>query len=150
MKSVSAQKKLLTEADLTFAKAIEIAEGMNAAEATQQFNLDSASTVHYVHQPCSHYCGRISHASTECRYKDVTCHFCKKRGHLASICCAKQNKGAVDFSKVPPGGSKTQFRKFFFFKWMAELHLRGGGGHLPPLLFLAPKKLLRVDWILNL
>ena len=118
LKSESAQKKLLTEADLAFAKAIEIAEGMEAAEAsTQQFNRDSAPTVHYVHQPCN-YCGRSNHASTDCCYKGAMCHFCKKRGHLASICRAKkQNQGAVAFSKAPPRGSKTQFRKFKS-KWM--------------------------------
>ena len=54
--------KLHTEADLTFAKAIDIVEGIEAAEAsTQQFNCDSTLTVHYVNQLCSYSFLRFIH-----------------------------------------------------------------------------------------
>ena len=69
----SAQKKLHTEADLTFAKATEIVEGIEAAEAsTQQFNCDSTPTVHYMHQLCSHSFLRFIHKATAGQLQQVT------------------------------------------------------------------------------
>ena len=49
LRNESAQKKLLTEKDLTFVRAVEIAEGIEAAEAsTQQFSRSSTTAVHKV------------------------------------------------------------------------------------------------------
>ena len=58
LKSERAQKKLHTVADLTFAKAIEVAERIEAS--TQQFNCDSSPTVH-LHQLCSYSFLRFIH-----------------------------------------------------------------------------------------
>lgn len=37
---------------------------------------------------CSH-CGWRNHKSIDCRYKQNKCNFCKKIGHLASVCRGK-------------------------------------------------------------
>lgn len=34
---------------------------------------------------CLH-CGYRNHASSECKYKDATCHNCKRVGHIATVC----------------------------------------------------------------
>ena len=39
-------------------------------------------------------CGRTNHTSEGCWAKDVVCHNCSKRGHLAAVCrSSKQHKG---------------------------------------------------------
>ena len=44
---------------------------------------------HHKNSSCSH-CGRNNHQSENCYYKDLPCHSCKVRGHLASICPNKK------------------------------------------------------------
>uniref|UniRef100_A0A1X7VSI5 CCHC-type domain-containing protein n=1 Tax=Amphimedon queenslandica TaxID=400682 RepID=A0A1X7VSI5_AMPQE len=39
------------------------------------------------HSDC--YCCGGKHSAAQCRFKDFECHFCKKRGHLASVCPEK-------------------------------------------------------------
>ena len=99
LKNESAQKKLLTEANLTFTRAVEIAEGNEAAEAsTQEFNKGNPASVRRMTQPC-YRCGRHNHTPDECRFKDATCHVCKKKGHLANVCHQRkqgQKKPATD------------------------------------------------------
>jgi predicted aspartyl protease len=34
-------------------------------------------------------CGRDGHSPDECRFKEVTCHNCRRRGHIAVVCCSK-------------------------------------------------------------
>ena len=40
-------------------------------------------------EPECHRCGG-KHDLTRCRFKDYECHYCKKRGHLASVCRKKK------------------------------------------------------------
>lgn len=86
LRNESAQKKLLTEKDLTFVRAVEIAEGMQASEAsTQQFSKSSTTAVHKVeYQPC-HHCGKTNHTPDRCRFKNASCHNCNKKGIYVSL-----------------------------------------------------------------
>ena len=101
------QQRMLTEAGLTLAKAVEIAQGQEAA-AQNLKKLRSVSkgieTVQRVistqgrghgaklrdsksvpSKPC-YRCGATDHWASTCRFKDTTCHKCKKRGHIAKVC----------------------------------------------------------------
>ena len=89
MKKESTQRKLLNMRDLTLARALEIAEGMEAAERNiQQLHQGSHVAVHGVTQTCYH-CGRNNHTPTDCHIKYDICHACKKKGHLTNVCCSK-------------------------------------------------------------
>ncbi len=69
LKSDNTQKKLLTEADLTFTRAVEIAEGMEAAEAsTQQISKGGAAAINKINPPKVNLCyrgGRNNHTADE-------------------------------------------------------------------------------------
>ena len=80
-----AQKRLLTEAGLTAARALEIAQGIEAADRnTREWKSDP--NLLSVHQdPCRH-CGKSGHLSKECRYRECRCHTCGELGHISPVC----------------------------------------------------------------
>ena len=95
LRSESIQKNLLACADLMLAKAIEVAQSMEAAETNAQQlkgelrvgKVANGSTAETAagEKPC-HRCGRRGHKEWECRFKDFICNHCKKKGHLARVC----------------------------------------------------------------
>ena len=102
------QKRLLSETDLTFKKALDLAQGLEAA-AKNAHTLKSAAAgatstvppveVHKVapqrdgqsgrqqHTPC-HRCGKKNHAPATCRFRNAKCHNCGRTGHLKAVCYA--------------------------------------------------------------
>ena len=103
LRNEAIQRKLLTVADLTFDNALKTALGMEAAERSAQ-QLKGADSV-VVQQLSSrlsqspstrsskkkavcYRCGK-DHLHTACPFKDATCHYCGKTGHLASVCRTK-------------------------------------------------------------
>ena len=110
----SIQKKLLQEKELTFQRALAIAQGSEAADRNlremkapkQELDYNSRGItvkpepVHKVFgkKPSTkdmgvtcHRCGTPGHLATVCRFRDQTCHKCGKRGHLAKVCWSKPN-----------------------------------------------------------
>ena len=98
LRNQSIQKHLLSEANLTLAKAAETAQGMEAAEknAKKFQGGESAPVYRMVPQrrkpsptspskPC-YRCGGVDHTHSACRFRDATCHKCQKKGHIAKVC----------------------------------------------------------------
>ena len=91
------QRRLLAEPDLTFKKAMEIAQAMEAADKNVQEIQGCAAQGQYVHalrkgcdkpqyaKECRH-CGKRNHAEKDCRLKEAECFKCKKKGHIAAVC----------------------------------------------------------------
>ena len=91
LKSEVMQKRLLSEVDLTLKCAIEIAQGIEAAEQhTQQLKAEAVirkvslqSTTRSPQQGtrtiiCNH-CGKSNHKASQCHFKDVICKNCKRK-----------------------------------------------------------------------
>ena len=107
--NAAVQKRLLTEPELTFTKAVTIAQAVELAEKGSrelQSVRDPPKDIHkFSHltnsKKSSHKqddvgkdksstgncyrCGGKHHQST-CRFKSEMCHFCNKRGHIAKVC----------------------------------------------------------------
>ena len=97
------QRRLLAEPDLTFARAKEIAVGMETAEKNSHLLADptkvaSAATVNQLSNgngpatksqetKCSRCGGK--HMASACKFKDATCYECNKKGHIARECRSK-------------------------------------------------------------
>ena len=47
------------------------------------------------------YCCGGKHHHTRCQFKDATCHYCHKKGHLIRVCRKRQNKENKSFSNKP-------------------------------------------------
>ena len=109
--SAITQKRLLSEANLTLAKAVEIAQGMEAAERRAKiFHGEEGVSIGRIQSagrpkgeqthggsPFSR-CGGSGHHSGVCRFRTAVCHTCKKKGHLARVC----RSGKKQQTKLPP------------------------------------------------
>ena len=112
------QKKLLSESDLTLQKAIDIATAMetaakDAVELQQQHRPDSvhqlskkptSNTKPKERNKACFRCDRFNHTPDECRFKEDTCHFCSKKGHIERACLSKkaQQKNQSKKKKFKP------------------------------------------------
>lgn len=123
------QRKLLSESKLTLARASEIAVSMEAAARdavdlkrspvleVQKLQISKAqkprksgfatsaptSNALRAGKQCFR-CGDSKHHSLDCRFKNTTCHSCKKIGHLSKVCLSK-NK----YSNRPKVNNLTEF-----------------------------------------
>eukprot|EP00731_Ephydatia_muelleri_P019872 Em0012g697a len=92
------QKRLLAERQLTFSKALELAQAFESAESSSRDiqAVRSPSVLLPVHSvdkkglsvPDSVSCFRCGgkHYATTCKLKSVTCNNCGKTGHIAKVC----------------------------------------------------------------
>ena len=112
LKNRAIQKKLLTEKDLTWKLAVDIAHAMESADkqANALRSEGNSSAVHKLEErkhrqprqnrqrtydqdskPCFR-CGE-NHSPQSCRFKDQHCRFCKKQGHIERVCKKKKAGG---------------------------------------------------------
>ena len=114
------QRHLLAESKLTYKKVLELALSLESADRdARDLQKPSANVAAFVHvlqrpddawkrstssalspKPC-YRCGG-KHASAECRFKEVDCHKCGKKGHIAKVCRSKQQK-----QPRPKGGASA-------------------------------------------
>ena len=94
LKSENMQKHLLAKdhIKLTFSKAVETAQGMEAAASKAKEFKEPPPAVFQVtprQKPC-HRCGRSNHDEQACRFRQATCHNCGKVGHIAPACRSRK------------------------------------------------------------
>ena len=95
VRNMAIQKKLLSEADLTLARAIEIAQGMETAEKSARSLKGKEAAVNTLVRSTAtatrcHRCGKDTHDQKDCKFRDADCHCCGKKGHIASVCRSKK------------------------------------------------------------
>lgn len=92
LKSETVQKRLLTEKDLTFQKAVDYAiSAETAARDVQQ--LSGSLKVNAVFSQKCWRCGKTNHNDENCWYKDRDCHQCGRKGHTKRMCKSKVKNG---------------------------------------------------------
>ena len=100
------QKKLLTEKDLTFTKAVETAVSMEiASKDASELNAHPSAVSAQVHKfrknqkpsfpPCQH-CGKTTHSSDRCWHKNKVCEKCGQKGHVKYVCKPKPSASTSD------------------------------------------------------
>ena len=120
------QQRLLSETNLTYKKAVQIANAMELAqrgvECVSGANSTSKKDIHklskhkqptsakkqyhppagakQVRKPCFR-CGDDSHTPDECKFKTYTCSYCKKVGHIVKkLFCEKEKTKQSDSGGV--------------------------------------------------
>ena len=98
LRNEAIQRRLLSKNELTFAKAWEVAQSMEAAERNAQQLKGADTPIQLVSRqlpkvqarniPCSR-CGGENHTAQECRFKEAICHACGKKGHISRACRSK-------------------------------------------------------------
>ena len=93
VKSDTIQKKLLAEDGLTAARALEIAQSIEAADKNarelkaNKRSISGEELLHFARaegKDCWH-CGR-RHDEKTCKFRGATCHKCGKLSHIAPVC----------------------------------------------------------------
>ena len=95
----SVQKRLLSEPDLTFKRALEIAQSLEAADKNAKALKGTESAVKKLfsaqkrgestispQRDLCYRCGRTNHDARNCCFADASCHNCGKKGHIAPAC----------------------------------------------------------------
>ena len=110
LKAENIQKRLLSEADLTLDRALEVAQAMETAakDATELQSLQNEAAVHKLkkgrgpsrpaskqshprkQKPCFR-CNGTNHTPDKCKFKDEICHACSKKGHIQRACLSKKH-----------------------------------------------------------
>ena len=101
------QQRLLAETDLTFQKALDISQAIEAAESNARDlqAKQTAKSILALNQPTRRpysqgqpkssdnqtkcYRCESSHQARECPFKDAESHYCKRKGHIAKVCHTK-------------------------------------------------------------
>ena len=104
------QRRLLSESDLTYKKALEISRGMEAADKdTKSFKTTDpmikkiGSRFQNAAGRNCYRCGRSNHTAATCKFKDAKCLKCGKQGHIAPACQTSKRKQ----SRTPRQKQKT-------------------------------------------
>ena len=119
------QHRLLAEPRLTFAKAMELSQTFKSAtEDARKLQDETKHTqpqpVHKLtegadapvnfprpHQVTCYRCGE-NHKAASCRFKQTSCHLCKKQGHIAKMCSSR--KGATTQKPTQSFGSRPVYQ----------------------------------------
>ena len=108
--SEAIQKKLLTEAELSLTKAIDLSVGMEAAEKNAKSLKETETAVNQVtpsRRPC-YRCGRNSHDQKDCKFRDTECHNCGKCGHITPVCRSPKKSQTRRNRPTPVTKSRNQ------------------------------------------
>lgn len=106
------QRRLLSEPELTFDKALKLAQAMEAANKdvqelqagvsgasltesrpTQDVHKMAAAEVSGERRRTCYRCGSEQHISKECRFITEKCHKCGKKGHIQRVCRSRGSLG---------------------------------------------------------
>lgn len=110
------QRRLLSEADLTFEKALSIAvasetANKNAQEIQSQgatakcFKMDKKPQEAYAHREPTKECYRCKgtqHEAADCKFKQEKCHACGKIGHIARACRSRSTQNGNSNKNADP------------------------------------------------
>ncbi len=90
------QKSLLSQKNLTFKTAFEIAQSYESAAKNMSTLQESGHQIHDVHKlevaasRVCYRCGQTGHRQEHCKYKSSTCHYCGKIGHIKPVCRSRK------------------------------------------------------------
>ena len=91
VRDVWIQRRMLAEPDLTFKRALELAQAAEMAEQNTK-DLQQPHTVHAIQKPLNKpvtlkcYQCRNTHSPESCQFKATECYFCHNKGHSAKVC----------------------------------------------------------------
>ena len=121
IKNENIQKRLLSESDLKLDKAIEIATAMETAarDAVELRHQHRPDSVHKLSKrtpiPAKYKnankacfrCDRPNHTPDQCHFKEETCRFCSKKGHIERACLSKKAQQNRNQSKKHISNKKS-------------------------------------------
>ena len=126
------QRRLLSEKDLTYTKAREIAISMEIASRDSKELIGRSNvSVNYVakkerhanRKPTSvtcYRCGGNNHRAEQCKFINAVCHNCGKKGHLKAVCKCPRQKGKAAMVKPRQSNDSSTVRTGWRLKILVE------------------------------
>ena len=123
------QKRLLSESKLTYKRAVELAQELEAADRDIKL-LQSTYKRDHADSEASHMgpvhriagtnwttsrtcfrCGTVGHVATKCKFqRDVVCHGCGKVGHIKRACRSGNLSSPATSANKPIGTTRSNFK----------------------------------------
>ena len=131
MRSEGIRATLLQKERLKPEEALELAQVVEMAEVEAHGMADGSGFgqlgVHRVSKPksrgvyqrgakgnsrgCKH-CGNTDHDPENCRFRQETCHYCKKKGHIKKVCLSRPAESAEDDESGNSGRKKGKGKQY--------------------------------------
>ena len=131
--NASVQRRLLSEKDLTHTRAMELAQGMEAAESnakalkgTEPAILQlGPQTTAPTRMQCTR-CGRKNHTPQDCYFKDAKCNVCGKTGHISTVSRSRQREVSSQGRQREGSSQGRRPQRRHDTKWVANENDEGG------------------------
>ncbi len=108
------QKKLLAERDLTYDRALMIAQGFEEADKNLKEMRMQKPPMTVKQEPvyqlqqrpqdfrgkACYRCGGMNHKAEDCRFREQVCRNCQKKGHIARVCRSQSKAPTQDVKTV--------------------------------------------------
>ena len=95
------QRRLLSEVNLTFQKAFEIAQGLESAvqnlKTLQGSQVLPSKEIHKVEKTVSTHVSCFRCGKSNCRFKTARCYNCGKFGHIKEVCRGKTIPNKIQY-----------------------------------------------------
>ncbi|XP_024154359.1 uncharacterized protein K02A2.6, partial [Oryzias melastigma] len=115
LKGETVQKRLLTEENLTFQKAVNMAVAAETVARDAQLLSGSLKVNAVISQKPTvkcRRCGKTNHAEDDCWYKDRDCHQCGNKGHIGRMCKSKSFSETAKKQKESKHVFKSKISKY--------------------------------------
>ena len=102
------QRRLIAEPELTFGKALQLATSRDF----QTIHFNTGKPPRRTQPETNKYsCIRCGghHLATFCRFQNVECRACKKKGHLARMCLSKQRRAMSNSKPSKPSSNQANY-----------------------------------------
>ena len=100
-------RTLLTEADLSLAKAIDLRQECQIPQGERNLRTNRATN-----RKSCYRCGRKLHDQKDCKFRDADCHNCSKRGHIAPACRSPKKRPTRKNNPTKPHSQPADLQKY--------------------------------------
>ena len=127
------QKILLSEQKLTIKRAFQLAQSHeSAAKDIAMLRTFSSQEVHKLKKRLSLSVLHLSHCMNQCKFRNSTCFYCGKRGHIQTVCWSRKSSNSLSSSSLSQPRLKSESTSSLYTHHRSSRLSRNRSNDLPP------------------